>query len=229
MPRNEKPPKEPSFVRGLVGIGVASFVGLLIWFGVTSFLLGFMKYLGIGLGAMIGWTGAWLGQHKSQKLGIAAGAATALTLIIGTLWVSRHEGLVLADEELKETYDAEVAYAKQAVKAKTDEEILKVMDEEPQMELDEDSDSGDEGLTKVTAKAQQTDAQRVAEWKKKKLPELRKFAEGKVSRLQFEKDRRPVLETRYGAASLFYRAFRKSMIVCFVVAVGAAFKISSSN
>jgi hypothetical protein len=224
----EKLPSEPSFVRGLVGIGAASFVGLLVWFGVTSFIFGYiLKFLGIGIGVMIGWTGAFFGQHKSQKLGIAAAVATAFTLLIGTLWAARAESLREADETLKEMYNEKLTYAQSAVKAKTDAEILAVMGEAP--EDGSGSDDVDANIAKAAARAKLSDAQKIAEWKRKELPELRKFAEGKVSRLQFERNQRPLLEGVFGIVSLVKRIVRPSMLIALAVAIGAAFKISSGS
>jgi hypothetical protein len=208
-----------------MGIGAASFVGLLVWFGVTTFIFGIiLKFLGIGIGFMIGWAGAFSGGHKSQKLGIAAAVATALTLLLGTLWAARAESLQIADDTLKEMYNARLAYAQKAVKAKTDAEILDVMGEAPE---DESGGDVDANIARAAALAKQSDAQKVAEWKRKELPDLRKFAEGKVPRLQFERDKRPTLEAVYGIASLIVRVARPSTLIALVVAIGAAFKISS--
>lgn len=221
---------EPSFARGLVGIGVSSFVGLIIWFAFTLFIGLGSRWIGIGLGAMIGWTAAKFAKEQSQRLGIAASVATALVMILGVLWSARHEAFYLANEALAQMWTDRVEYAKGAVQAsQSDDQLRKFLAENGSSRAGDDSD--DEGLIrKVRAETTgAVDDKGLANFRQKELPELRKIAEGKVSRLQFERQQRPVIEETLTFAFIVVRAFRLKMLVMIAVSVGAAWKLTSGK
>jgi hypothetical protein len=226
------PVGEPSFTRGLIGIAAASFVGLLLWFAITLFLGANFKWFAIGIGALIGWAGHWLAKEKSQNLGIAASIATGLVMITGVLWSARHEAYQAVNETIDEMWKEKVSYAKEAVAAsRTDEELKTFLDKNglgPST-----SDVGDDGdddapILQVLASASSSiDAKTLADFKKNELPNLRKVAEGKVSKSQFERENRPTLEAAFTVGFVFVRAFKVRMLILIGLAVGAAWKFTA--
>ena len=230
--RAATPVAEPSFTRGLIGIGAASFVGLLLWFAITLFLGASFKWFAIGIGALIGWTGHWLAKEKSQNLGIAASVATALDMIVGVLWSARHEAYQAVNESIDEMWKEELAYAKGAVAAsQTDDQLRAFLDKNgfgPSGELDDEEEDENATLAQVIAKATTSvDDKTLADFKKNKLPNLRKIAEGKVSKSQFERENRPTLEAAFTVGFIFVRAFKVRMLILIGLAVGAAWKFTA--
>jgi hypothetical protein len=218
----------------LIGIGAASFLGLLIWFAITLFLGAKFKWAAIGIGALIGWTGHWLGKQKSQALGIAASAATALVMVIGVLWSARHEAYQAVNETLDEMWEEQVAYAKEAVNAsRTDDQLSAFLQKNGfgpgEIELDEEDGEDEAPFLQVSASGSgAVDAKALSDFRKTELPKLRKFAEGKVSKGQFERENRPALETIFTAGFIFASAFRVKMLVLIGLAIGAAWKFSGA-
>jgi hypothetical protein len=205
---------EPSFSRGLIGIAVSSLVCLVLWFAFTLMVGAKSVWVAIGLGALIGWSGQWLGKEKSQRLALAAAGATALVLILGLLWSARHEAYAAVNRDLTELWQERLAFAKEAVKPRSDAELKKFLEDN---DYTPDSESED-----VSA---EIDDKALQEFKAAELPELRKIADGKVSRYQFEKEFRPEVEKIYTSGFIAARAFRVRVLVLLAFAVGAAWKL----
>jgi hypothetical protein len=87
----------------------------------------------------------------------------------------------MVDELVESDYKERMALAKKAVSAKTDEEVRQVMVEDSESEMWEED-------------PKQIEEEDVAAYRKKELPELRKFAEGTPSRTQYETKARAQIE-----------------------------------
>jgi hypothetical protein len=207
-------------------------VGLLIWFTITLFLGANFKWFAIGIGALIGWTGHWLAKTKSQSLGIAAGVATALVMIFGVLWSARHEAYQAVNEAIDTMWKEQVAYAKKAVTASRTDAELKTFLQKNGVNADDGNlaeDEGDSPIIQVSAAGNDSiDDKTLANFKKNELPKLRKLAEGKTSKSQFEREHRPTLESVYTIGFIFFEAFRVRMLILIGLAVGAAWKFTAA-
>ncbi len=231
-----RPPKieaEPSFTRGLFGIAAASFVGLLIWFGITVLLGLKIKWIAIGIGAMIGWAGQALAKEKSVRLGIAAATATALVVLLGLLWSARHEAFQAVNESLDEMWKEQVAYAKGAVQAsRSDKDLLAFLQENGtgDLEFSEDEEDVEDFILRASADSSAADdAKELANFRKNELPKLRNIANGKVSKSQFEREHRPMMEAVYTIGYIIGNIFKFKILVFIGIAIGAAWKFTSGQ
>jgi hypothetical protein len=218
---------EPSFARGLVGIGVASFVSLIFWFVFTLMVGARFKWISVGLGALIGWSGHWLGREKSRRLGIAAACATALIMILGLLWSARYETFEAVNENLNRLWEERLSYAKEAAKPRTDAELQRFLAENGYVPSAEDAASDDD-IFVLKVRAEGVDAKSVREFRTKELPELRRLAEGKISRSQFDREFRPAFEQIY-TAGFIGRAFPFKLLGLMFVAITAAWKLCAPS
>lgn len=227
---------EPSFARGVVGIAAASFIGLLIWFAITYFIGVRFKGIAVLIGGFIGWAGAWLAKEKSVRLGITSAIATALVVIVGLLWSARHEAFIAVNETLDEMWKEQVAYAKAAVQAsRSDAELRKFLEEngtaDEEFGEDVEEQDFDTPMVRVTAAASTPagDAKMLSDFKRNELPKLRKLADGKVSKSQFEREHRPALETIFTFGYIITSTFRIKVLIFVGLAIGAAWKLTSGQ
>jgi hypothetical protein len=215
-----------SLTRGLVGIGAASFLGLLLWFAITLFLGAKFKWIAIGIGWMIGWAGYKLAKEKSQRLGLAAATATALVMIVGVLWSARQEAYQAVNETIDELWKEEVTFAKRAVEASATDAQLRIF--LAQDEIGGDDDSEESTIIRVGATTTELiDDEALVKFKKDELPRYRKVAEGKVSKSQFERENRPILEQVFTLGYILEQALKVKVLILVGLAVGAAWKLSS--
>jgi hypothetical protein len=217
------PAAAASLSRGMIGVALASFASLLAWFVITSVVFGRLKWLAIFVGLAIGWAGRIMGKQRSPRIAIAAAAATVAVVLLGSLWAGHQLGIRIANRALISMYDGEVAYAREAVKAKTDDEIAEVMAHPPNeaLEAGEDSD-----VQKVMAQTTEIDAAKISVWKRTELPELRKFANGEISRAQYEREHRPVIEGLLTTTAVLSRAMGISMIIWMLAGGITAYRVA---
>jgi hypothetical protein len=69
----------------------------------------------------------------------------------------------------------------------------------------------------------------LSDFKRNELPKLRKLADGKVSKSQFDRENRPALETVYTFAFIIFSTFRIKVLIFMGLAVGAAWKLTSGQ
>ncbi|HEX7861548.1 MAG TPA: hypothetical protein VF773_14530 [Verrucomicrobiae bacterium] len=232
--RPQKMEAEPSFMRGVMGIAAASFIALLVWFGITLTTGFIIKPLAIGVGAFIGWAGAWMAKQRSVRLGVIAAAATALAVIFGLMWSARHEAYQAVNETIDEMYKEQMEYAKAAVAAsRNDTNLLNFIDENGTGVTMSDEDEDENFNRFVTASAEGNDVaanrKLLTDFKKNELPKLRKFADGKVSKSQFDRENRGELEAIYTIGFIVAETFRIKVILWIGLAIGAAWKLTSGQ
>lgn len=179
---------------------------------------------------MIGWAGQAMAKEHSRRLGVASALATTVVLILGSIWSARHEATKFADLYMAGYYEEKMEYARGAVKAKTDEELRNFISENglPQdFEIDFASDS--EPPARDFSNPASIDTKVLVDFRKKDLPELRNFAEGKVSRSSFEREKRPAIESALSGAFIMGSAFRFSMLIFIGLGVVSSWKIATAG
>ena len=217
-----------------MGIAAAAFIALLVWFGITLTTGFIFKPLVIGIGAFIGWAGVWLGKEKSLRLGVLAGSATALAVIIGLMWTARHEAYHAVNETIDEMWKHQVDYAKAAVTAsRNDTNLLSFIKENgtsvDEEEIEDAEDAADFFQRAVAAGDAQQDAKMLSDFKKNELPKLRKFADGKVSKSQFDREKRADLEGVFTLGFIIAETFSIRVMLWIGLAIGAAWKLTSGQ
>ena len=205
--------KQPSLFKGLAGAGVAGIMVLIAWFFIYTYLSRKLGFIAIILGAFVGWAAAWLGQEKSTRLGVTAALVTCGAMLLGSFWAVRVEVNREMKTMLTEMYDEELAYAKEAAKVRTDPEIRAFLAKEYSFE--------DE-----IVRPEDIQPEDIAEFKEQ-LPEYRRLAEGKVSRLQFEQENREFTKI-YGGVATAFGLLSIGLLIWLGLGAWSAFKVASS-
>ena len=200
----------PSFAKGIAGAGVAGLIALIAWFFIYTYLSRKLGFIAIVLGAFVGWAAARLGKEKSMRLGVTAALVTIGVMLVGSFWAIHVEQDRVNDEILREMYDEEVAFAKEAVKARTDAEIRAFL-----------AGYYSDAYERVTP--EEIEPEEIAEFRQQ-LPEYRKFAEGRITRVQFERQNRPNLEEFDGIGMIVGLGFS---LLWLGLAAASAFKVAS--
>lgn len=221
-------------MRGVMGIAAASFIALLVWFGITLSTGFIFKPLAIGVGAFIGWAGMWMAKERSVRLGVIAAAATALAVIFGLMWSARHEAYQAVNETIDEMFKEQMEYAKAAVAAsRNDTNLLNFIEENGTGVIMSDEDEDESFNRFLTASAEGNDVaanrKLLTDFKKNELPKLRKFADGKVSKSQFDRENRGDLEAIYTIGFIIAETFRIKVMLWIGLAIGAAWKLTSGQ
>ena len=128
-----------------------------------------------------------------------------------------------------------MAFAKKAAEAKTDDQIRKLIDEDPDYDglksgslrdvleqaIDKAKKAQEEEANKAAGK-EPGDAEKIAEYRQKRLPELIKFSQGDPSRSRFIEKERARLEEE---GDVLYRKKYISMGIWIFSSIEAAFLI----
>lgn len=199
----------------------AGVIGTLAWYLITLSLHKKLGLLAIFVGAFIGWAAKFLARGPSQALGFTAAIVAFVAILGGGFFADRHETNTYVNDLLKELYNARVAYAKEAVTAKTDEELKEII---ATQSLADAIESGDDDL--LVLDPDQIDATRLAKFKTTELPQLKNLAEGKVSRTSFEIKERPKIEADLGGPDV---GFWISTAIFLFFGVGAAWQLAAGR
>ena len=233
------PPAPPSATGGNLGMGITgAAIGCLIGAGIWYFIA--VNFAGIRLLAwipgVVGGVGAVLFARKtSESLGTAAAVVAGIITILAQIAVIAGINDKRLTEASEDSYKETIAIAKKAADAKTDDQVRKVMDEDPGYNGLHGS-SLKEILKEVVAQAEKAqreeankaagkepgDAEEIAEYRKKRLPELVKFSQGEPSRSRFIEKERTRLEED---GEILYEKKYISMGIWIFSSIEAAFLI----
>lgn len=227
----EEPEKKPSFGMGLLGGLIGAVVGSTIYLLIFKYSGYQIKLLAIGVGALAGWLGEYLGKGEGSKELGGLIAVFVLSGIIGAQYFVAlgwwHE---VQAEDLKEA---------QAIYSKTVDEAKKVATAIPT--------GSDVEICKYLAKATSEDGERVnlteitpediKEFRETLLPEYRDLANGNITKEQFEKQNEIktslTKEEQQEEDNTFKGVFlllllSKVNLVSLAAAAGLAFKLSAN-
>lgn len=214
MPSAAPIPAEGKFGMGVTGAVIGCLLGAGIWYFLALNVLGGWRILAWIPGIIGGIAAVLLAKRPSQRLGVAAGVVAAVVTIATQFAVIAGLNDKYLTEASEESFTQTMAIAKKAANAKTDAQVLELMDEDPRyVGLSDDDAKGfraalGRALEKAAKAARQKSAQdgtldeddkaEVAEYRKKRLPELIKFAKGEPSRTTFlEKEKERLKEEDY--------------------------------
>lgn len=199
---------------GVTGAVIGCLLGAGIWYFLALNVLGGWRILAWIPGIIGGIAAVLMAKRPSQRLGVAAGVVAAVVTIATQFAVIAGLNDKYLTEASEESFTQTMAIAKKAANAKTDAQVLELMDEDPRyVGLSDDDAKGfraalGRALEKAAKAARQKSAQdgtldeddkaEVAEYRKKRLPELIKFAKGEPSRTTFlEKEKERLKEEDY--------------------------------
>lgn len=200
-------------MKGMIGAGIAGVVTLIAWFFIYTYLSRKLGFIAAALGAFVGWAAAWLGNEKSTRLGVTAALVTCGAMLLGSFWAVRVEVNQETETMLREMYDEEMAYAKEAVKARTEPEIRAFL-------------AGQDSDEYVTVSPEDIEPEEIADFRQQ-LPEYRRLAEGKVSRLQFAQENREFTEI-YGGFATVFGLLSIALLIWLGLGAWSAYKVASS-
>lgn len=177
---------EPSFPRGLLGAFIGTVVGSLIWYTIFHFGDIDFGWLALLPAAMSGMLGRKMAREDNHWIGVSAAVFT-LIAIFGTRYAIASKEMDkrmggIDTEAIFETYDEKLAEAKEAVAAKTDDDIKNFLQNQHRRQFEKFAEKG-EKFQPVGIEKEDVD-----DFKEFDLPEYKDFANGKPSREEYEQD-----------------------------------------
>jgi hypothetical protein len=176
IPRAERP-VGASFPKGVLGGTLGALVGAVIWYILAIYIIR------LGILSMIATTGAVmgaraLGKHGTEKLARTMAGITGLVIFVTQLAVLSGIKTEKYADAAEEAYKNRMELAELAAAAKSDDDIRKVMLEDPDAHV---------------ASADQIEADAIGKYRAGNLAVLQKFAKGDPSRVKFEEAERTKL------------------------------------
>ena len=191
----------PSFPRGVLGAFIGTVIGSLIWFTIYYFGDIDFGWLALLPAVMSGMLGRKMAREDNHWIGVTAAVFT-LIAIFGTRYaIASHEmdekmgGI--DTEAIFETYDEKMAEAKEAVAAKTDEDIKNFLQNQYRRQFEKFAEKGEK------FEPMGFDKEDVDEFKEMDLPEYQDFANGKPSREEYERDIKQAKQAGTWATRIF--------------------------
>lgn len=229
------PPPRPGGTRlgmGITGAVIGCLLGAAIWYFIAVNVVGLRILAWIpgilgGLGAII------LARKPSEKLGKAAAIVAAIITILAQISVISGINDKRLTEASEAHYKTRMALARKAADAKTDADIRKLIEEDPDYGGFE-STSLREAVGELGRKLEKMakeeeakaagkdpgDADELAQYRQKRLPELIKFSKGDPTRTRFLEKERARLEED---GEILYRKKPISMGIWIFSSIEAAF------
>ncbi|MGV3772378.1 MAG: hypothetical protein ACO1QB_05715 [Verrucomicrobiales bacterium] len=199
---------------GVLGSIVSGIIGLIVWYYVLLNLrrAGWGAW---GVGLIVGYGTLLLARRGSRALGLTAGAVALVVILLGQFMANntiRNETEALISQTITEMYDADLAFSKKAVAAKSDEELKTVIAEI-------NSEEGDR-ITEADITTEE-----LADFKREELPNLRKLANGSLTKTEYRKERQAMLAPflELGVRN----AFSFVTLIFLFLGVGTAFQVAA--
>ena len=204
-----KPVEKSNFVLGTVGAIVAGFLGMLGWYfliKVTGYSIGYAAW---GVGLLAGGGARMLSGDGSQRLGIIAGVCALVAIIGGQFLYVKVEVDKVIGSTASSAYEARAAYAREAVNARTDDEIKALLIKHEEIK--------------------QPTANDIKEFREQELPNLKELSEGKPSKAEFEKAFRKFEDSLSFKLMILKESFGVMTLLFLFLGVSSAYKIGASK
>lgn len=203
---------EPNTSMALVGAVGAGLVGMFVWYGIamaTGYELGIVAW---GIGALVGVGTRLLGKVQTQAFGIIAGAC-ALVAILGGQYLSVSQTFKTEMEKgMKAAYENQLKYAREVAQTQNDQELKVVM-----AKYDEDYENG------------QVSDKDLAAFKANSLPRMKDLASGKVTRAEYEKQFRSIMNAVVSPWELMKASLSLFTLLWLFLGVGSAYRIAGRS
>jgi hypothetical protein len=205
----------PNRVKGIVGALLGGVVGAATWAGVVHFTGYEIKYVAVGVGALVGLGSRTLGGGRDYFLGLFATLCALMAILVGQYFAAR---IYLGGEGAKEVammeYEFKVESAKEAAELKTETDFKDFIAAQ-RSELFEPVDP-----STITAAA-------VAEFKRTELPALQKLANGEPSKAVFIEQEAKAFMEKLTVRDVFIAGLSPYLFFWAFVGIGAAWKLAS--
>ena len=205
----------PNRIGGMFGALLGGVLGAATWAGVVHFTGYEIKYVAVGVGALVGLGSRKLGGGRDYFLGLFATLCAFLAILGGQYFAAR---IYLAGEGAKDVaemeYEFKVESAKEAAELKTEDDFKEFIAEQ-RSELFKPVEP-----STITAAA-------VAEFKRTELPALQKLANGEPSKAVFiEREAKAFME-KLTVKDIFIAGLSPYLFFWAFVGIGAAWKLAS--
>lgn len=207
-------PKEKSILLGILGAGTAGFIGMMVWYYLIKWTGYEIGYAAWGVGFLTGVGARVVGCKGSMALGIFAGTCALVAIVGGQYLAVKNETDKYFDQSAREGYDHRMAYAKEAIAARSDAEVKALLTRTY-------ADEGEE-LNNITI----TDED-VKSFRQDELPALKEFINGKPSRQEFEQSILQLKNSGSYNLMLLKESVGLFTLLWLFLGVGSAFKIAS--
>ena len=205
----------PNRIKGMIGAALGGVVGAATWAGVVHFTGYEIKYVAIGVGALVGLGSRKLGGGRDYFLGLFATICALMAILVGQYFAAR---IYLAGEGAKEVaemeYEFKVESAKEAAELKTDDEFKEFI----AMQRSEGFKVMD--ASKITSAA-------VAEFKRTELPAMLRLANGDPSKAVFVEREAKAFLAKLTVRDVFIAGLSPYLFFWAFVGIGAAWKLAS--
>ena len=205
-----------SLIRGSIGAVVGGLVGMLAWYALIKFTGYTHSLVAWGVGGVTGAGARMLAKDGSMGLGLVCALCALGAIVFGEYYGVRAYIMKRGDQFAAiadAAYEAQKEYAKQAVAAKTPDEIRKLIAER-------DEKKPDEVTEEEIAKLQ------------KSLPKLQDLADGKITKEDFRKKLNNAVADKFSFKDYFFKDDVKSgifMVIFICFGVATAWKIGAGD
>lgn len=202
-------------IRGSIGALVGGLLGMLAWYWLIRATESSWGIVAWGVGALTGGAARMLSKDGSMALGIVCAVCALGAIVFGEYYGIRALVMQQADKFASiadMAYEAQKEYAKEALAAKTPEDIRKLIAEQEEK-----------------TPAEVTEAELVEF--KKDLPELQAIADGKVSKEDFRAKLRSAAD-EFNFKDYFFKEDVKSgifMVLFICLGVASAWKLGAGD
>ena len=172
----------------------------------TGYTIGYAAW---GVGVLVGGGARTLGGDGSTRLGIIAGACALLAIIGGQYLYVKTEVDKVFIGAAASAYESRMAYAQEAAKAQTDDEIKALLVKH-------------EDIKEPTAKE-------IKEFREEELPKLKEFSQGKPSKAEFEKGIKGFNDTLSFKLMILKDSVDLMTLLFLFLGVGSAYKLGASK
>lgn len=206
---------EPNLMMGTVGAVVGAFVGMMIWYFLIKATNTEIGWVAWGVGGLTGFLCRVLGAGYSRTLGIVA-AACAFVAILGGEYLATQDAFdTFLAEELEGSYEQHLAFAQQAVKLETDDQIRQFL----ATQAEEDG---------LPIPAGTFTAEDVRSFREEALPELRDLANGRPPKAEYEEKLRKTISDAF-QGEVFKASFSLWTILWLILGVGSAWRLGTGE
>ncbi len=211
--------ERPSAGLGVIGAVAGGLVGMIAWYlliKVTNYEIGYAAW---GVGVLAGLGARLLGRQGSTLLGVTAGVSALVGIIGGEFLAARAVVHEVFAEGTKGFYEAELAYAKEALQAipnGSDAEIRAFLAKK----------AVEDG---VPGTAADLSPEVVKAFREQRLPELRDLASGKRTRADVDKQMEAVRDSVVGDLMILKQSLSLWTLLWLFLGVGSAYKIASNG
>jgi hypothetical protein len=217
---NARSPKDdgvysgPNKVRGMIGAAIGGALGATAW-AAAVYITGYeIRYVAVGVGALVGLCSRKFGGGRDYFLGLFATVCALLAILVGQWFAANAYIKKFAAEYATIEYETRLEYAKEVDSLKTDVAIKEFL-----------LTRGTTGL-KFAAKVDTGNAA-VTAFKTKELPELKKLAAGNPTREAFVEQEKTAYLQKLGVKDIFIASITPYLFFWVFVGIGAAWKLAS--